>query len=706
MGAGQRSGLVFLAQTERLPSSSSLFLAGGGDMGERVRAYDWRAGPLGSSSVWPQSLRTAVDLVLHARQPMFLAWGPELTLIYNDPYAVVLGTKHPRALGQAFAVAWSDIWPQFGPLVRQVMAGEALSFDDLPIPMRRNGYLEDTWFSFSYTPLRDESGQIAGLFCACIETTAKVQAERQLRVTAGALAELNAELERRVEARTRDRDRIWRLSTDLMLVADFQSQIHAVNPAWTSLLGWRPDDLIGMDFMSLIHPDDVAATAQETRALAEGIISVRFENRYRQKDGGYRWVSWTAVPDERFLHGVGRDVQSEMEAAAVLRQTEEQLRQAQKMEAIGQLTGGLAHDFNNLLTGISGSLELLKMRVAQGRTGDLDRFIDNALSGAGRAAAVTHRLLAFSRRQTLEPKPTMINPLVLGMKELIGHTIGPEIMLDTRLAVGLWLTLCDPHQLENVLLNLCINARDAMQDGGQLTIETGNVWLDDAAARDHDLAPGPYVWIRVIDSGIGMSETVRAKAFDPFFTTKPVGSGTGLGLSMVYGFARQSGGQVEIASTPGQGTRISLYLPRHQGEMARDDRPTEPDEAPRAVPGQMVLVVDDEPTVRMLICDVLETMGCGVIDAHDAHSGLEILRSGKHVDLLVSDIGLPGGLNGRHLADMARQIRPRLKVLFITGYAEQAVLNSGQLEPGMRVMTKPFAISALASRIETILMAG
>jgi CheY-like chemotaxis protein len=239
-----------------------------------------------------------------------------------------------------------------------------------------------------------------------------------------------------------------------------------------------------------------------------------------------------------------------------------------------------------------------------------------------------------------------------------------------------------------------------------LTIETGNVWLDDAAARDHDLAPGPYVWIRVIDSGIGMSETVRAKAFDPFFTTKPVGSGTGLGLSMVYGFARQSGGQVEIASTPGQGTRISLYLPRHQGEMARDDRPTEPDEAPRAVPGQMVLVVDDEPTVRMLICDVLETMGCGVIDAHDAHSGLEILRSGKHVDLLVSDIGLPGGLNGRHLADMARQIRPRLKVLFITGYAEQAVLNSGQLEPGMRVMTKPFAISALASRIETILMAG
>ncbi|HQT80455.1 MAG TPA: PAS domain-containing protein, partial [Rhodopila sp.] len=409
-------------------------------MAERVRAFDWSNTPVGAPDAWPQSLRTAVCLVLAAKQPMFLAWGSALTLLYNDAYAGVLGSKHPKALGQPFEMAWSDIWPQFGPLVGRVMAGEALSFDDLPIMMRRNGYPEDTSFSFSYTPLHDESGRIAGLFCACVETTAKVRAEQQLRVAAEALARLNVELEQRVEERTRDRDRIWRLSTDLMLVADFEARTHAVNPAWTTLLGWSRHELIRMNFLSLIHPEDIAATRREVGRLAEGIITIRFENRYRQRDGSYRWLSWTAVPDEHFIHAVGRDVQAEKEAAEVLRRTEEQLRQAQKMEAIGQLTGGIAHDFNNLLTGISGSLELLRMRVVQGRIGDLNRYIDAALGGAGRAAALTHRLLAFSRQQTLEARPVLANPLIAGMEELIGRTVGPSINVETRLAGSLWPT--------------------------------------------------------------------------------------------------------------------------------------------------------------------------------------------------------------------------------------------------------------------------
>ncbi len=336
---------IFVKATDLpTPSIESELFANSGELGERVLAYEWAATPLGPLQAWPQSLQTLVSLILRARQPMFLAWGTDLRLLYNDAYSVVLGSKHPRALGQPFATAWSDIWPQFKPLVERVIAGESLSFDNLPIRMQRNGYPEDTWFNFSYTPVQDEAGQVAGLFCVCVETTGKVLAERQLRATAAALAELNAELEERVDERTRDRDRIWRLSTDMMLVADFQARIHAVNPAWTAVLGWSQEELIGTDFRSLIHPDDIESTRHEIDTLTEGLITVHFENRYRHKDGTYRWLSWNAVPDERFIHAVGRDVQAEKEAADILHRTEEQLRQAQKMEAIGQLTGGLAHD--------------------------------------------------------------------------------------------------------------------------------------------------------------------------------------------------------------------------------------------------------------------------------------------------------------------------------------------------------------------------
>ena len=701
---------IFLKATDLpTPSIESELLANSGELGERVLAYDWAATPLGPSHAWPQSLQTSVGLILRARQPMFIAWGTELTLLYNDAYSVVLGSKHPHALGQPFATAWSDIWPQFKPLVERVIAGESLSFDNLPIRMQRNGYPEDTWFNFSYTPVQDEAGQVAGLFCVCLETTGKVLAERQLRTTAAALAELNAELEERVEARTRDRDRIWRLSTDMMLVADFQARIHAVNPAWTAVLGWSQEELIGADFMSLIHPDDVESTRHGVGTLAGGHVTVHFENRYRHKDGTYRWLSWNAVPDERFIHAVGRDVQAEKEAAEVLLRTEEQLRQAQKMEAIGQLTGGLAHDFNNLLAGISGTLELLKIRLEQGRTTDLNRYIDAALGGAGRAAAVTHRLLAFSRRQTLEPKTVLANPLIVGMEELIGRTVGPGITVETRLAGGLWATLCDPHQLENALLNLCINARDAMPDGGHLIIETSNITIGEGRACDHSIDPGQYVTIQVIDSGTGMTSEVRAKAFDPFFTTKPIGSGTGLGLSMIYGFIKQSGGHVQIDSHVGHGTTLCLYLPRHSicaegGEAAIGDTGTAA--KPLVSLGKTALVVDDEPTIRMLLSEVLDSMGCCTIEAADASSALEVVRSEAEIDILISDVGLPGGMNGRQLGDAARQLRPAIKILFITGYAEQAVLNNRLMEPGIQIMTKPFALDVVADRIKDLLTAA
>jgi signal transduction histidine kinase len=392
------------------------------------------------------------------------------------------------------------------------------------------------------------------------------------------------------------------------------------------------------------------------------------------------------------------------ERTAALQQVEETLRQSQKMDAVGQLTGGLAHDFNNLLTGIAGSLELLQRRISQGRLGDVDRYIAAAQGAAKRAASLTHRLLAFSRRQTLDPKPTDINRLVAGLEELVRRTMGPAVEVEVVAAAGLWTTLVDPFQLDNALLNLAINARDAMPDGGRLTIETANRWLDAGAARRRELPPGQYILLSVTDSGTGMAPNVVARAFDPFFTTKPIGMGTGLGLSMVYGFVRQSGGQVRIHSDIGQGTKVCLYLPRHIGEEEATEAPAGLSESPRAGHNETVLVVDDEPTVRMLVTEVLEDLGYTAVEAADGAAGLHALQPGRPIDLLVTDVGLPGGMNGRQLADAARLLRPDLKVLFITGYAETAVLSHGHLGPGMHVLTKPFAMEALAGRIKDLMV--
>ena len=392
------------------------------------------------------------------------------------------------------------------------------------------------------------------------------------------------------------------------------------------------------------------------------------------------------------------------ERTAELLVSEDSLRQSQKMEAVGQLTGGIAHDFNNLLAGISGSLELLQTRMAQGRLKDLDRYISTAEGCSKRAAALTHRLLAFSRRQTLDPKPMNVNGLVAGMEELIRRTVGPSIAVEVVGAVGLWTVLIDPHQLENALLNLTINARDAMPAGGRITIETANKWLDERIARERDMPAGQYIALSVTDTGTGMPTEIIARAFDPFFTTKPVGEGTGLGLSMIHGFVRQSGGQVRIYSELGLGTTLCLYLPRHYGDADQADAVGELREAPRAEEGQTVLIVDDEASIRMLVTEVLEDLGYIAIEAADGSAALKVLQLDVRLDLLVTDVGLPGGLNGRQVADAGRAARPDLKVLFITGYAENAVLGNGHLDPGMHVLTKPFVLDTLAGRIKDLIL--
>lgn len=515
-------------------------------------------------------------------------------------------------------------------------------------------------------------------------------------------------------------DQIWAAHAD--------GRLYWFNEKVYAYCGEAPGALDGAsEWARILHPEDRAhAGAAWMRALSTGSI-YETEFRLRRADGEYRWFLTRAepvrTPDGTITSWVGtntdiHDRKSQAAELARLNDTleeqvaartrelmaaEEALRQSQKMEAVGQLTGGLAHDFNNLLTGITGSLELLTTRLAQGRFNDVERYTSAAQGAARRAAALTHRLLAFSRRQTLDPKPTNVNSLIAGMEDLVRRTVGPQIDVEVVGAVGLWATLVDSNQLENALLNLCINARDAMPDGGRLTIETANRWLDARAAAERDLTPGQYISLCVSDTGEGMAPDVIAKAFDPFFTTKPIGMGTGLGLSMVYGFTRQSGGQVRIYSEIGDGTMVCLYLPRHLGEIERPDVMPDLAEAPRAERGETVLVVDDEPTVRMLVAEVLEELGYSAIEAGDGAAGLKVLNSDARVDLLVTDVGLPGGMNGRQMADAARATRPQLKVLFITGYAENAVIGNGQLEPGMHVMTKPFAMEVLASRIKELI---
>lgn len=1063
------------------------FLAGGGEMGALMRAHDWSTSPVGDPSTWPQSLRSVVQLMLSNRQLMFVAWGPELAFLYNDGYAPALGAKHPSALGRPSREVWSDIWGDIEPLVAEALAGGTTWSENLHLVMERNGYPEDAWFTFSCSPLRDESGAIAGMFCAGVETTGQVLAERRMRESEARargvlegmgeafvlldrsfrIVDINAE-GLRLEARARDEiiggvhwevwpgaesselghllkramservsvtienryvwpdgregwfevrayptgdglavfyrdvtervraeralretsrrlnavldntreavflmderqhclfanaaaekltgfaftdmegrplhdvvhhkkpdgshypieecpiDRAFperaRMSGEELFVArdgsfypvaftaspvlddggrpvgtviearsiaderardaalresearfrnmadqapvmtwvtDANGYCTYLNRRWYDFTGQTPEEAEGLGWLDATHPDDKAEAERvflDANARAEPF---RIEYRLRRADGTHRWAidaasprfgaqgeflgyvgsvvdiderreaedrlrqsearyralfdtidegfcviefidgphgplsdyvhieanpAYTAnagIPDivgkrlrqivgdeadawaetyrnvlltgepirfERELEATGRhlelaafrvepesrrqvavlfqDVTDRKRAENALRElnetleervaeevaerarAEEALRQAQKMEAVGQLTGGIAHDFNNLLTGITGSLEMMQVRMAQGRTGDVDRYLTAAQGAASRAASLTHRLLAFSRRQTLAPKPTDVKALVTGMEELIGRSVGPGIQVETVNAAGLWPSLIDSSQLENAILNLCINARDAMPDGGRITIETGNRWMDRRTAAERGLEPGQYISVCVSDTGAGMPPEVMNKVFEPFFTTKPIGMGTGLGLSMIYGFAKQSGGTVSIYSEVGQGTMVCVYLPRHVGAAEVEEAGDESGDAPGAAAGETVLIIDDEPTVRMLVAEILTDLGYTALEAGDGAAGLKIVQSDVRIDLLVTDVGLPGGMNGRQVADAARVARPGLKVLFITGYAENAVLSHGHLDPGMHVLTKPFAMEALASRIRELI---
>jgi len=492
-------------------------------------------------------------------------------------------------------------------------------------------------------------------------------------------------------------------------ILDPDGYVSSWNPGAERIKGYSAEEIIGEHFCLFYTPEDQEAglPAQVLKFAGE---NGRFtgEGWRVRKDGSRFWamVAVDAIRADNRLVGfakVTRDLTERREVQLELERSQQALFQSQKMEAVGQLTGGLAHDFNNLLTGITGSLDLMKTRLAQGRINELERYMIAAQGAASRAATLTHRLLAFSRQQTLEPKAIDANRLVLDLEDLLRRTVGLGVTVETVLAAGLWSCFCDPNQLENAILNLCINARDAMPDGGRLTIETANTWVDQTTVPDQDMTAGQYIAVSVSDTGEGMPSNIVARAFDPFFTTKPSGKGTGLGLSMIYGFAKQSGGQARIYSELGHGTTVKIYLPRHTGKLAEENVKEVAQKPPRAEAGEAVLVVDDEPTVRMLIGDTLAELGYQAIEAADALSGLSVLESDVKIDLLITDFGLPGGMNGKQMVDTARKKRPTLKVLFITGYAENAALSNGGLDFDTHVLSKPFPMDKLAARIRTII---
>ena len=462
----------------------------------------------------------------------------------------------------------------------------------------------------------------------------------------------------------------------------------------------------------IVPPDGGALRWMEVRSLifygtngeAVRVVGVNVDVTERKRAAA-QLRAFTETLEDRVRERT-RELEAENEAR---RKAEELLRQSQKMEVVGQLTGGVAHDFNNLLTIIQGGLDMIGRQIpaldASPAASRIVRAKDTALEGVRRAARLTDRLLAFARQQPLDPTAIDANRLVSGICELLTRTVGESIQLETVLSAGLWLTNADANQLENAVLNLMVNARDALPNGGKVTIETANCYLDDVyvSALAEPVTAGQYVMVAVADNGTGMDQATLQRAFEPFFTTKGVGKGTGLGLSQVYGFVHQSSGHIAVYSELGNGTTVKIYLPRHFGKEGRDNVLDQPSADSRAIGAETVLVVEDDDTLRLYTVESLNELGYRVLAAPDGAAALTLIDGGHDVDLLFTDIVMPGGMNGRQLADEAVRRHPGLKVLFTTGYTRNAIVHHGRLDPGAQLIGKPFTFSDLGRKVRALL---
>ena len=665
-----------------------------------MRSLDWSISPLGHPSTWPQSLRSVVGLMLGSKFPMFVAWGPDLGFLYNDAYAVILGAKHPRAMGRRFEDIWKEIWTDVGPLAQRALEGEATWLEDLPLVMNRKGFDEETWFTFSYSPVRDDHGQIAGMFCAVAETTEKVIAQRRL-----------------ADQAARQRRLFERAPGFITVLSGPEHRFEFVNEAYSRLFGDRQfigrtvrevfPELHGQGYLEWL--DRVYSTGE--RFVAQAAPALLQRERDAEPEQRFLDFIYEPVKDEHGeVTGIfceGHDVteriaaetelrelastleQRVAERTAELEQAQEALRQSQKLEAMGQLTGGVAHDFNNLLTPITGTLDLLQ----RGAVGDerAQRQIAGALASAERAKTLVQRLLAFARRQPLQPAGVDLARLVGGIADLVASTSGPKIKVEIDVQPNPPAAFADANQLEMAILNLAVNARDAMPDGGLLTIAVSGAHIE----RGHrsKLAPGDYVRLAVSDTGVGMDEDTLVRAIEPFFSTKGIGQGTGLGLSMVHGLALQLGGALTLQSRPGLGTTAEFWLRAAPTAAAIASVPKHEDDSTDA---GTALLVDDEELVRASTADMLSDIGYAVVEAPSAEAALELLSDGMKPDILVTDHLMPG-ISGTDLAGAARETYPELPVLIVSGYAEHEGLT-----PDLPRLTKPFRRDELAAAIAAI----
>jgi PAS domain S-box-containing protein len=661
-----------------------------GEMTRRVREMDWSRTPLGAPDTWSASLRHSVTLILGSRFPMAIRWGRHLTFIYNDAYRPILGEKHPAALGSRLSEVWGEIYDDLGPLNEAILKGERGGYfrEDLRWRVtRHDGEPEEARFTIGYSPIPDDTAPngIGGVLTACIETTERVQTEQSLRT-------LNDTLEEQVAQRTRERDRIWQVSEDLLGVSNFEGYFISINPAWTRLLGWSEDEIRWQNVEELRHPEDAVVSREGRARLAAGVQTVRMENRFRHKDGSWRWIYWTMTVENDLIYVIGRHVTAEKEAATALHRAQEQLAQSQKMEAIGQLTGGIAHDFNNLLMIVSGNAEILSRRAAEPRA---KRAVEAIELAAARGENLTRQLLSFSRRQALNPMVIDLGPRIEAFRDVLASSARGNITLSLDIPAETWPVLVDLSELELALVNITVNARDAMPEGGTIAIGAHNVEL--RAYDTTDGIAGSFVALSIADSGDGIDPAVMPRVFEPFFTTKESHQGTGLGLSQVYGFSRQSGGTVTIASRPGEGTTVTLYLPRSAAPAAEEAAAPPSEEG--AANHESILLVEDNAEVLEIAANSLEYLGYRVQAVGNADAALDVLAAGKPFDLVFSDIVMPGKLDGIALARQIRRDYPEIRVLLTSGYASAAAAA----ERGFPILRKPYRIATLSRALRDAL---
>ncbi|WP_114226734.1 MULTISPECIES: hybrid sensor histidine kinase/response regulator [Sphingomonas] len=662
-------------------AAAELFRRTGAECGRLIAGRDWSTSPLGPLDAWPQSLITATVTLLCSPVPIVMLWGEHGVMLYNDPYSLFAGGRHPELLGSNVREGWPEVADFNDHVMKVGLAGDTLSYKDQELTLYRHGVPEQVWMNLDYSPIYDESRVPAGVFCILAETTERVKAD-------AALHELNETLEAQVAERAAERDRLWDLSQDMLARADYTGMMSAVSPAWTRVLGWREDELLTRPYASFMHDEDMPPTLAAIGRMSENRQPARFENRIATADGGWKHIEWTVAPEadgENFI-AVGRDLSDAKARETELQVAQEALRQSQKMEALGQLTGGIAHDFNNLLTPIIGALDVLRRHDHTPRNG---RLLDGALVSADRAKVLIARLLSFARKQRLEDKEVGLQRLLIGMTDLIGKSLGPTIQLELQPPPAGLTARIDPNQLELALLNLAVNARDAMEAGGRLRIAVSEQKV--TGAHPASLAPGDYVRIDVHDDGHGMTPETLRLAIEPFYSTKEVGKGTGLGLSMVHGLAAQSGGGLSIDSAVGEGTTVSLWVPRGSGQV---DEPVRDGIEIGETRPRRILLVDDEELVRAATAEMLRDAGHRVDQAHSGAAALEKLRDDPGYEVLVTDYAMPQ-MTGAALIRAARTLAPALPALLVTGYASE----TSDVPAEVPRIEKPFRSAELLSRI-------